>query len=346
MKFSADNWVRENIRSLQSYSSARDEFEGTARIYLDANENPFGTELNRYPDQKQVEIKVLIGEELEIEPEQIFLGNGSDEAIDLLIRASCDPGKNRVISIAPSYGMYSVCSAIQGVDIDMVLLNEDFSLSADRVISLFRNNHKLLFLCSPNNPTGNLLDEDEIIKLVRAFNGVVVVDEAYIDFSDSQGLTGLLKKYRNLVLLRTFSKAWGLAGIRCGMALGHPEIIIYLSKIKYPYNLNVLTQRKIREVLNNPIYVYEMIGLIVKERKRMAGELQKIGGVLRVYPSEANFILIKLDEADYLYAELIKRGVVIRNRSSLELCSGCLRISIGTREENEFLLKDMQNILA
>jgi len=343
--FEIASWLRPNILSLEPYSSARDEFSGDALVYLDANENPYENGLNRYPDPGNTELREKISAWLRLDPEMVFLGNGSDEAIDLLFRASCNAVSDRVMAISPSYGMYAVCAAVQGVEMDKVLLNDDFSLSADRIICAIRSAHKLIFLCSPNNPTGNLLDREEIIKILDVFNGVVVIDEAYIDFSDSSGLIDLIGHYENLVILRTFSKAWALAGVRCGMAIANPEIISVLMKIKYPYNLNCLSQKRVLDALKNLHEVMEQRDHVVYERKRVFKELKSIAGIRKVFDSEANFLLVKVDRPDQVYNQLLTKGLVIRNRSNQDLCAGCLRITIGTPEENRLLIESIKTIL-
>lgn len=344
--FEVTRWLRPNIRGLEPYSSARDEFSGEALVYLDANENPYENGLNRYPDPRHTELRKRISAWLGLDPKMLFLGNGSDEAIDLLFRASCNAGTDRAMAISPSYGMYAVCAAIQGVEFDKVLLNDDFSLSADRLIRAIRPVHKLIFLCSPNNPTGNLLDREEIIKILEVFSGVVVVDEAYIDFSDSSGLIDLIDQYPNLVILRTFSKAWGLAGVRCGMAIGNPEIISVLMKIKYPYNLNSLTQKRVLDALNKSSGIPEQLDVIRDERERLFEGIESILGIREIFVSEANFILVKVDHPKQVYNQLLNKGLVVRNRSSQDLCAGCLRITVGTPEENQLLIESIKTILS
>ncbi len=344
--FRITRWLRPNILNLEPYSSARDEFSGEALVYLDANENPYESGLNRYPDPRHTELKGRISAWLGLDPEMLFLGNGSDEAIDLLFRASCNTGTDRVMAISPSYGMYAVCAAIQGVELDKILLNDDFSLSADRLIRAIRPVHKLIFLCSPNNPTGNLLDREEIIKILEVFSGVVVVDEAYIDFSDSSGLIDLIDLYPNLVILRTFSKAWGLAGVRCGMAISNPEIISVLMKIKYPYNLNSLTQKRVLDALNKSLGILEQCNFIRDERERLFESLESISRIRKIFVTEANFILIKVDHPEQVYNQLLNKGLVVRNRSSQDLCTGCLRITVGTPEENRLLIESIKTILS
>lgn len=343
--FNWSSWIRPAIRNLRPYSSARDEFSGEALVFLDANENPYENGFNRYPDPRQMLLRNRISDLLKLPVDSIFLGNGSDEAIDLLFRAGCEARNDRALAITPSYGMYSVCADIQGVGLDKVPLNDDFSLSSERLLEAATDSHKLLFLCSPNNPSGNLLSTEEIEKLLKGFRGVVVVDEAYIDFSTSEGLMRLLPQYPNLILLRTFSKAWGLAGVRCGMALGHPDLIRILMQIKYPYNLNQLTQQAVMDRLNAVDLVYEQVQEIRREREILVSELEGITGILQVYPSDANFVLVRVAQANEVYNKLVDRGLIIRNRSNQDLCEGALRITIGTPEENKQLIREIKTIL-
>lgn len=337
--FQTERWLRANIRDLKPYSSARTEYSGEAMVFLDANENPFPSGLNRYPDPAQTLLKEEIGRQFLVSPDEIFLGNGSDEAIDLLIRLSCEPGRDRIASITPSYGMYAVCADIQGVPLDPILLNADFSLNADRIMEALGRDHKLLFLCSPNNPTGNTLDLDAVEYLLQRFHGVVVVDEAYVDFSDADSLTPIIRQYPNLVVLRTFSKAWGLAGARCGMAFGHPAIMAAMAKVKYPYNLNVLTQQAVMDALKRRDLYTEQVQIIRSERQRLFQVLGESPVVEQVYPSQANFLLIRVADPTRLYLDLLAEGLVVRDRSRQPLCAGCLRVTIGTPMENDVLIK-------
>ena len=330
---------------LKPYSSARDEFEGEAMMFLDATENPFNGQLTRYPDPRQRSLKQLISRLFSVEPNQLFIGNGSDEAIDLLIRASCNPGRDRIISISPSYGMYQVCADIQDVKVDTVLLREDFSLDSQAILDRIGPDHKLIFLCSPNNPTGNVLNQSAIRSILDSFSGVVVVDEAYMDFADAESNIKLLAGYRNLVVLRTFSKAWGLAGARCGLAIGHPDLIGILSKIKYPYNMNQLTQQAVAEMLAQETVVQAKVETIRKQRQHLITKLHELPQVKKVYDSQANFVLIQVANAQLVYKSLLSKGIVIRDRSRQDLCGGCLRITVGTPEENAVLLKELQNIV-
>ncbi len=334
--------LRENIKNLQPYSCARDEFKGEASVYLDANENPFNSPFNRYPDPYQIEVKKSISKIKKITPEKIFLGNGSDEAIDLLYRAFCEPNHDNVVAIEPTYGMYKVCAEINAVDYRKVLLNENFDIEAYKIIDATNKNTKIIWLCSPNNPTGNSLNKEEILKLLQWFRGIVVIDEAYIDFSSSDGYAEYLKKYPNLVILQTFSKAWGNAAIRLGMAFASPEIIQVLNKVKYPYNVNLLTQRHALFMLKEASKVKGWVNELLAERDILMNELEKIHCVIQIYPSDANFILVKVSAATNIYNDLIRRGIVVRNRSKISLCEDCLRITVGTSAENKKLLIELK----
>lgn len=330
--------TRDNIKALKPYSSARNEFTGEASIYLDANENPFNAPFNRYPDPLQVELKQRIAQIKEIPSEHIFLGNGSDEAIDLLLRAFCEPKIDNIVSISPSYGMYQVCADINDTPVNKVLLNEDFSLDADHVLETCDEHTKLVFLCSPNNPSGNLLDSEEIEKILINFQGIVVIDEAYIDFCPEASWIPDLKEFPNLVILQTFSKAWGMAGIRLGMAFASEEIIAIFNKIKYPYNLNMLTQQLALELLSDTENMLGWVEILNSEKDKMAKELIKHKEVKFVYPSDANFLLVKIDKAREKYEKLVNNGIIVRDRSKVELCGDSLRISIGTPDENQQLM--------
>lgn len=336
--------VRPTIWELKPYSSARDEFHGSASVFLDANENPYNEPYNRYPDPLQWELKDRIAELKDIDRNYIFLGNGSDEPIDLIIRAFCDPGLDSIISIAPSYGMYEVAANINNVDFIKVSLTPDFELDADALLDEVDEWTKVIFLCSPNNPSGNCLNRDEIYKILKNFDGIVVLDEAYIDFSSEPSFLPELQKFPNLVILQTLSKAWGAAGIRLGMAFTSPEIVSILNKIKYPYNINMLTQRQALDLLNNESKMLEQLRRIISERIRMQVALPKVPIVHKMYPTEANFILVNVGKADLIYNKLVKLGVIVRNRNNVKLCNGCLRITIGTPEENDALLKALKCI--
>jgi len=336
------NLIRKNIRELIPYSSARDEYSGDGAVLLDANESPYNEPFNRYPDPVQVALKEKISGIIAIPVEQVFLGNGSDEAIDLLIRIFCEPAEDRIIIIDPSYGMYKVCADINNVGVDFVSLNKDFSLDAERLLASVRKETKMVFLCSPNNPSANLLDKDEITRILSEFNGMVVLDEAYIDFSGSDGLLQSLAEHRNLVILRTLSKAWGLAGIRLGMALASPDVIQYMNRVKYPYNINYLTQAKAMEMLRSAANKEKWVEEILAERTKLENRLAEIRYVQRIYPSDANFLLVRVQDPEGIYAFLNERGVIVRNRSNLTHCEGCIRITVGTPDENNRLIELMK----
>jgi histidinol-phosphate aminotransferase len=331
--------VRPNILALEPYSTARDECRGSRpEVFLDANESPYDNGLNRYPDPRQRALKEKVAELKGMSPEQLFLGNGSDEAIDLLFRVFCRPGLDNAVSIAPSYGMYSVAAATNDIAFREVPLRPDFSLDAEAVLAAADANTKLLFLCSPNNPSGNSFPAEEIVSLLKRFPGVVVLDEAYIDFSERPSLIPLTREYANLVVLQTLSKAWGMAGLRVGLAVADPGVAALLDKVKYPYNINIPAQKMALAKLDPAVreaHVREILG----ERVRVAKALQESPSVLRVYPSDANFLLVKVTDPDGLYARLIERKIIVRNRSRVPGCEGCLRITIGTPSENDRLLR-------
>ncbi len=330
--------LRPNIRCLKPYSSARHEFEGDAELFLDANENPFDNGFNRYPDPLQHTLKRRISDIKGVKENQIFLGNGSDEAIDLLFRIFCEPGRDNVITMPPTYGMYQVAADIANVDLRKVPLNDNFQPDFDKLKDSWDENTKIIFLCSPNNPTGNSLDPWIMEKILKDFDGIVVIDEAYIDFSIQPSFLELLGSYNNLVVMQTLSKAWGLAGIRLGMAFADKEIIDLFNKVKAPYNINQLTQEKALEVLNNTEKTKANIDIILKGRRLLESELAKFSYVLKIFPSDANFLLVKVKDADFLYKYLLSNKIVVRNRSKVHGCEGCLRISVGTPEENNTLL--------
>lgn len=343
--FDIKSLLRKNILTLKPYSSARDEYTGEAAIFLDANENPFNEPYSRYPDPRQNVLKEKISGIKAIAPERIFLGNGSDEAIDLLIRSFCSPGEDNIVTINPTYGMYRVAADINDISVTEVPLNKDFSLSSEAVIKAVGSKTKIIFLCSPNNPTGNLLDKKEIEKIIASFNGIVVVDEAYIDFCPEESMLKETDNYPNLVIIQTFSKAWGMAGIRLGMAFGNEEIIRVLNLIKYPYNLNILTQRKALELIDQENKKDEWVDTIIKERERMAEQLQKFPFVENVFPSDSNFLLVKTHDPKGIYEYLTEEQIIVRDRSGVSLCEGCLRISIGKNEENAALIKALERLV-
>ena len=333
--------VRDNIRSLVPYSSARSEFKGQASVFLDANESSYNTGYNRYPDPLQWKLKDKLAEREGIQANQIFLGNGSDEAIDLLIRIFCEPGNDHIITLPPTYGMYQVSAAISAVDIQEVLLDGAYQPRVETILMMANANSKLLFLCSPNNPTGNSFSLDKIEKLATSFPGITVVDEAYIDFAAQKSTVSLLNSCPRLVVMKTFSKAWGLAGIRLGMAFASPEIIELFNKVKPPYNINQLTQDVALTALQDEAKVREQIDEILKERLRMKENLETLDYTEHVYPSDANFILVKMKTPLGVYRYLVEQGIIVRDRSKVALCDGCLRITIGTSEENEQLYKTL-----
>lgn len=336
--------VRPNVWEMKPYSSARNEFHGDASVFIDANENPWNLPYNRYPDPLQGKLKARLGELKGVAPDSIFVGNGSDEAIDLVIRAFCDPAVDCVTTIAPSYGMYEVAAHVNDVECRKVLLTEDFGLDADRLLKEADEWTKIIILCSPNNPTGNSLDREEIYKVLRAFQGIVVIDEAYIDFSDQPSFLTELAAFPNLIVFQTLSKAWGGAGLRLGMAFASPEIIALLNKIKYPYNVSQPAQEQALQLLQQPEKMEEQKRRILSERSRMETALREPPYMFKVYPSDANFVLVDVGKADAVYASLVRQGVVVRNRNNVALCRGCLRITIGTPEENDTLLNALKNM--
>jgi histidinol-phosphate aminotransferase len=343
--FSLDKILRENIKNLKPYSSAREEYTGKEAVFLDANENPYNSPYNRYPDPLQWEVKKRISEIKGTQPENIFLGNGSDEAIDLLIRAFCEPRIDNIVSIEPSYGMYEVCAGINNVKFGKVLLKDDFQLNTDGILKAINKNTKLIFLCSPNNPTGNCFYKQDIITILENFDGIVIVDEAYIDFSTQESLLSISDEYKNLAVLQTFSKAWGLAGIRLGMAFALKEIIDVLNKIKYPYNINSLTLEKANETLANDKSKKIWIDQILKAKNHLIVELSNLPFVIKVYPSDANFLLVKVDSVKKIYNYLVDKKIIIRDRSNVSLCEGCLRITVGTEDENILLLDALKEFV-
>lgn len=335
--------TRPNIWDLKPYSSARDEYKGVeASVFLDANENPYNGPHNRYPDPMQRDLKAALAPIKKVAPENIFLGNGSDEAIDLVFRAFCEPAEDNVVAIDPTYGMYQVCADVNNVDYRKVLLNEDFQFSADQLLAVTDEHTKLIFLCSPNNPTGNNFLREEIEKVLNEFEGLVILDEAYNDFSDEPSFLTKLDKYPNLIVLQTFSKAWGCAAIRLGMAFASPEIIGLLSKIKYPYNVNQLTQKQAIEMLHRYYEVERWVETLIKERAYLEESFVALSCVEKIYPSDANFFLTKVSDAKAIYNYLVAKGIIVRNRNSIALCKDCLRVTVGTRVENDRLIEALQ----
>ena len=343
--FNLNNLIRPNVLHMKAYSSARDEFKGAASVFLDANENNLGSlagdNYNRYPDPHQKQLKARIAEVKGVLPEQIFLGNGSDEAIDLLFRMVCRPGQDAMLHLPPTYGMYEVSANLNDVALEAVQLTPDFQVPVEELLAQVKPNTKIIFICSPNNPTGNAIEASRIEQVLRNFNGLVVLDEAYIDFSDSPSWTRRLAEFPNLVVLQTFSKAWGMAGLRLGLAFASEELIAVLDKIKPPYNINEATQELALKALSRTEALKDMVEEIVQERTLLMQMLPKLPTVEKVFPSDANFILVKVKDANGLYNYLLGEGIVVRNRSSLPGCAGCLRISVGTLEENQKLLQSI-----
>ncbi|MEZ5040087.1 MAG: histidinol-phosphate transaminase [Saprospiraceae bacterium] len=337
-----ENLVRPNIRQLSPYSSARSEFKGQAEVFIDANENPFETGLNRYPDPLQWQLKEAISHIWEIPKEHIFLGNGSDEVIDLLVRIFCEPRIDHIITLPPTYGMYKVSASIEDIAIKEILLTPDYQPRLEPILSATTPQSKILFLCSPNNPTGNDLEPELVFRLLDQFPGIVVIDEAYIDFSSQESFRRYLKTYPNLVVTQTFSKAWGLAGIRLGMAFASEAIIAYLNKVKPPYNVNQLTQKAALEALQNQQQQAEWVDTILKERDLLADRLKAFAFVKKIHPSAANFLLVEVEQPKDLYQFLVEHGIIARDRSSVPLCEGCLRLTVGRPEENQLLLSVLQ----
>ena len=349
MSFNLDLLVRENVKNLVPYSSARDDFRGEAKIFLDANENSLGSALpqpllagqagyNRYPDPHQRKLKEKLSEIKKIAVGNIFLGNGSDECIDILQRVFCEPGIDNMIICPPTYGMYSVCAGINNIQVKRVRLTPGFQLDLGSIEQAIDGNTKMIFLCSPNNPTGNSLHHEDIETILDNYFGIVVVDEAYINFSRQRSFSTRLAEYPNLVLLQTLSKAWGLAALRIGIGLASAEIIDLMNKIKPPYNINEASQQLALEALREISQVNEMTSEIVQQREILAGALVNLPNVKKVFPSDANFLLVKMDRPLLVYAKLLEQGIVVRDRSKVELCEGCLRITVGTPEENKALL--------
>ena len=334
--------LRENIRTLAPYSTARDEYQGELGIYLDANENPYDNNYDRYPDPHQKNLKRRLAEIKGVPVEKIFIGNGSDEPIDLVFRLFCEPRRHNAVSIAPTYGMYKVAAAINDVQMREVQLEPGFTLDAEKLLAATDENTRLLFLCSPNNPSGNCFPKKEIEKVIRRFNGIVILDEAYIDFAGQPGFLSELDEYPNLVILQTLSKAWGMAGLRLGLAFAQPLIVDTLSRVKYPYNINVVTQKIVLEQLRRSPDA--QIAEIVSERGRVLEGLAKNPVIRKIHPTDANFVLVEVDEPRTIYDRLIGAGIIVRDRSRIKGCEGCLRITIGTPEENDRLLETLKKL--
>ncbi len=346
--FSLNNILRENIKNLTPYSSARDEFQGEASVYLDANENAFGSPLdeqyNRYPDPLQINVKKRLSEIKGVPIRNIFLGNGSDEAIDILFRSFCNPGVDNVIIVPPTYGMYQVSANINDVEARKVHLTADYQLNLEGIAEAIDDHTKMIFICSPNNPTGNSIDRADVETLLANFNGIVVVDEAYINYSRQKTFIQELTEYGNLVVLQTLSKAWGLAGLRLGMAFASEEIIEVMNRVKPPYNINEATQQLVLKALQNVDQVNQWIKQTLLERDRLVLALKDFDFVLDIYPSDANFILVKTTDAKGIYNHLVGQGIIVRDRSKVELCESCLRITVGTPEENIVLIEQLGSL--
>ena len=331
--------TRPNIWSLAPYSSARNEYAGReARVFLDANENPYNQPFNRYPDPLQLELKAALSKVKGVPAENIFLGNGSDEAIDLPYRCFCNPGVDNVVAIEPTYGMYKVCADINDTEYRTVLLDEQYQTTAEKLLAATDEHTKIIWLCTPNTPTGNCLNREEVIKVIEGFEGLVIVDEAYSDFSQQKTLRSELAKYPNLIVLNTMSKAWGCAAIRLGMAFASEEIIAIFNKVKYPYNVNQLTQQQALEALKDPYEVDNWVKILLQERTRMMDAFEVLPICQKVYPTEANFFLAKMTDATKIYNYLVDQGIIVRNRHRVQLCQNCLRITIGTKSENAELI--------
>ena len=336
---SLQSLTRANIWNLAPYSSARNEYSGhVAEVFLDANENPYNRPYNRYPDPLQLELKAKIAAIKGVNEESIFLGNGSDEAIDLPYRCFCRPGIDNVVAIEPTYGMYKVCADINDTEYRPVLLDDKFDISASKILAACDENTKIVWLCSPNNPTGNNLNRTEIETILRNFDGIVVVDEAYSDFSNAKPFRHEISNYPNLIVLNTLSKAWGCAAIRLGMAFANKDIIQLFNKVKYPYNVNLLTQKQAMQILNDTVSVTKWVKVLVEERELMVSAFKRLPVCECVYPSDSNFFLAKVNDAQAIYDYLISKGIVVRNRNKVQLCGNCLRITIGTKDENSRLL--------
>lgn len=341
--FKLQDIVRPNIWNLTPYSCARSEFSGrNASVFLDANENPYNEPYNRYPDPLQKELKQQLSVVKGVRPEQMCLGNGSDETIDLVYRCFCEPRQDNVVAIEPTYGMYRVCADVNDVEYRPVLLNDDFQMDADKVLKACDTRTKVIWICSPNNPTGNSISHEEIVKVLNAFHGIVVVDEAYSDFSNQRPFREDLDQCPNLIVLNTFSKAFGCAALRLGMAFASTGIIGIFNKVKYPYNVNLLTQEKAQEVLKDRTAIHKRVMMILDERERVMASFAQLPICEKVYPTDANFFLAKMTDANAIYQELVTKGIIVRNRNKVALCGNCLRITIGSKTENMALLSALR----
>lgn len=335
--------LRPNIRHLEPYSCARNDYSGrAAHVFLDANENPYNAPLNRYPDPLQVDLKKVIARIKGVKEEQICLGNGSDETIDLAYRCFCQPGVDNVVAIEPTYGMYKVCAAINDIEYRPVKLNDRFDIEADRILEACDDHTKLIWICTPNNPTGNDLNHDEIEKILDTFQGIVVVDEAYSDFTHRRAFRYELSDHPNMIVLNTMSKAWALAGVRLGMAFASKEIIDVFNKVKYPYNINILTQKEAFKAFENAMEVSKWVSTIILERNRMMEAFKMLPSCRQVFHSDANFFLARMTDADRIYRYLVNEGIIVRNRSKVTLCRDCLRITVGAKSENNELLSALR----
>ena len=337
--------TRENVWNLAPYSCARNEFSGrNASVYLDANENPYNSPFNRYPDPLQLEVKKQLAKVKQVPEESIFIGNGSDEPIDLMYRCFTEPKVDNVVAMDPTYGMYKVCADINDVEYRTVMLEPGFRLNAEKMLAACDEHTKIIWLCTPNNPSGNALDTNEVIKVLNGFDGFVVVDEAYSDFSSQKPFRLELAKYPNMVVLNTMSKAWGCAGIRMGMAFAQKNVIDIMNKVKYPYNVNILTQREALELLKDPYEVDKWVRTILLERSRMIDAIGLLPMCRKIHHSDANFLLVEVDDTQATYDYLVDKGIIVRNRNSVRLCEGCLRITIGTKTENQELLAALRTM--
>ena len=339
-----ENLIRENIKSLKPYSSAREEFKNSASnlVYLDANENPFDTGLNRYPDPQQNLVKAALAKIKNVSREQLLLGNGSDEVLDLIFRVFCEPKVDTVIALPPTYGMYEVLANTNDVGLIKISLLDNYQPNVDEILKAQNSQTKLLFLCSPNNPTANSFNADKIETLIKKFTGIVVIDEAYIDFSSQESWIGRLNEFPNLIVIQTLSKAYGLAGIRLGACYSSTKIISVLNKIKPPYNVNQLTQQTALKALQNSIKTNNEIAIIISERNKLIIDLEEISFIVKVYPSDANFLLVKVDNAIVRYHQLVEHGIIVRNRTNQPICENCLRFTVGTKEENKKLMNTLK----
>ena len=342
-----DALVRDNVKNMSSYSSARDEYKHGCDenlIYLDANESPFDNGINRYPDNKHNDLKTVVSKIKNVNVNQVVFGNGTDEILDLIVRVFCNPNQDQIITLPPTYGMYDVIAKTNSVENIEIPLKSDFSIDTDKILGLKPSNTKILFLCSPNNPTGNSFDINILSDLIKDFKGIVVIDEAYIDFSSQKSLINLIGKYENLIITQTMSKAYGMAGIRLGMGFSNEKIISYINKIKPPYNINILTENKALEELKKVSEIKSNVNSILNQREKLIFFLEKLDFVEKIYESDANFILVKVDNADLRYNQLLKKGIVVRNRTNQYLCQNCLRITVGTKDENKILIKTLNEL--